>query len=464
MTTTYQSTRSNNLRLSDESRNKSDEFNQIADLLPDKPIFTKCGKDYAGSVWTNLQKNPDKKFHEPGNLLSKQEAKEWIAEGGNIGIATGRLFDGIGFVNFDIDNSEALEGEAKAILEGHSLFKENTKHDNTNYIVQVDNQETIDLLDAYPTTLTHLTDDDGDDIEIFANEFHAVIPPSEVQHSECSDDKPCNGIGTGTYTLESINRNAEPLHKSTGERLGELWGIEPERNEPAYDEPDKTTEYPSVEPKVNVITEFENNVPHVNTSDEQKDPIEIFQEREEFMKYGDWEGQSEFIQLWNGDFSSVSGSNPQGPGEERLANKIGFFWGRNEELIKYFMSTVPFQSHYQQYPSHRKDLLEKATDVDWCYCEGVRFETKLTVAAYLWGRDSKTVNELADETGITGKQVRRVLDVLEAEGLIDWTHGKVVNDGITHGYISKLERVCDKYEDNIEKKNVESTNVEKVRI
>lgn len=427
------------------------ELELIFDALPDKSIFTKCGADYAGGNETGWLK--------PHNLLSKSEARRWIAEGGNIGLATGRFFDGIAYVNFDIDNQQAVEGEAKAILESHVVLKFDTKHDNTNYILSVDTEQKLGLLDAYPTTLTHLTDGEQDDLEIFANQFHAVIPPSEVAHKHCSEGKECNNK-SGQYNLHSVNKDAEPLSRSAIERLGELWDIEPEPDEESdggNPKPDEDRNIPSVEPNVNIITEFAENVPHVNTWGEEKKPVELFKRREHYMKHGDWKRQEHFRELYNGHFESVSGSNPQGKAEMRLANYIGFFFGKNEEIVKYFMSNLPYETHYEQYDSHRKQLLEYATSVDWVYCEGVSFRTKLLVAEDILVHGTQaetTVQEIASNIDKSEQSVRNALDILVAEDVVSQeSEGRrriYMNEGVTEKYCEELKEVMVKYEDDEE--------------
>jgi len=453
MTTTYQYTVSNNIRLSDESRNKSDEFNQIADNLPNNSIFTQCGGDYKGGEVNG--------YTHKENLLTKERALTHLQDGGNVGIVLGKWIDGVTYVLFDVEETDILPADIESIIQGHAVLTFDSPHLGRNRLVQIQSQKTYDLLRSLSQgeSVNWFRDGDKEDLEIMTS-GHAMIPPSSIDHRTCSDNKPCSGEGEDRYILQSVNPTAETIDYDTVDRLGELLDLTSSEES----EPERPTEtdidVPSPIPKINPKKEFADNVPSVSHT---------FDDRLEFMKFGDWEGQSEFIQLWNGNFESVSGSNKQGRGECKLANYIGFFFGRNEDMIRFIMSTLPFETHYQKYPRHRKNLLNFTKNVNWCYCEGVDFETKLSVVLGIWGEDTTTVNELSEQAEISKRQVRNALDILESEDLIRRNKvGRkryILNDGVTQGYVMELEKICEKYEEKEDmNEQTNNSNVEKVKI
>jgi len=311
-------------------------------------------------------------------------------------------------------------------------------------------EETYEYLDS-------LQEIEKFDMEILTQDNGVTLPPSDISHRECSDNKPCNGIGRDAYTLQEVNVGTPSLSLEDAQQLASILEIEPEEEtEPSiqYDnnqDPDAPGAF-EVTNSINILKEFEKNVPSVSDS---------FQDRKDRMLYSDWDAQEHFIKLWNGNFEEVSGSNPQGKAECRLANYIGFWFGRNQKIIQYFMENLDFKTHYEKYPSHRKNLLEYATSVDWVFCEGVSFETKFIVAFNLMGNDYHTVNSLADEIDTVSKrQIRYTLPILQTEGVISKEKdGKeYVYDAteLTEGYLLGLDGVLDKHDTPEEEDPVET--------
>lgn len=435
---------------------ESEIFEQVADNLIDTNIYAQCGSDYKGGEVTG--------YNRQENLLSREEAQEHIRQGGNVGIVLGTEINGVQYVLFDVEKTGILPPDLETIIQAHAVLTFDSPHEGRNRLVRIDDKETYALLRslAKRETVNHLTPGDKDDLEIITS-GHAMIPPSSIDHATCSEEKQemtgCGGIGEDRYILQSVNPTAPAIDYDAVERLGDLLGLTPTEEE---EEPERKTtadiDAPEPIPKINPKKEFQENVPSVSHT---------FDDRIDYMKFGDWEGQEHFLKLWNGNFEDVSGSNKQGKAECKIANYIGFFFGRNKNMIRFIMSTLPFESHYQEYPRHRKNLLEFASNVDWCYCEGVRFETKLKVAFRLWGRDVKTVSELAEETDLSEWQVRRTIDILEAEGLVGRNSvGRkryILNYLITEGYILDLEQICEKY-DKPKKPEDLTANVTRIQI
>jgi len=423
-----------------DSIDNSIDQDQIFSTLPDKPIYTKIGKH-------------GKKPHETGwnkkkNLLTPEEAKEHIEEGGNFGIALGKEFDGRIFVTFDIEKSDVIDYYTKSIIDSHAILKWKTPHGGMNRLVAV-SPETYELIDSFSTKIKHITDNDSADLEFLTNN-HSLLPPSEINHSHCNESKDnCPGIGFDEYTLESINASAFPMSIEAVRQIADSLEIEPEEEKKPYSkENDRFDEsdIPSPKPSFDKVMEEWKNVPSVEHS---------FEERKNYMMFGDWKGQEEFIKLYNGNFENMSGSNVKGRAECRIASKIGFFFGRNETIIRFFMDMLPFDTDYQKYPQHRKYALESGSKhIDWCYSKGVSFECKLNIAFRISINECTNVQELEEITGFSEKQIQRVLPILKAEGVINsYREGRKTiweNEGITEGYLENLYDVCEKYEEEDE--------------
>ena len=417
-------------RVSENSQENQRIFSKICSVLPDKPIFTKVKK---GTV-----EGKGYGFNRQENLLSKSEALDWIKKNGNIGIALGVWIDGVIYVNFDIEYEGAIDDKTRSIIDSHAVVREKTKHGNTNRIARIADGRAYELLRSYGESHNHLTEGQSDDLEIITK-GHAVIPPSEYNHKHCSEEKDCNQQDrTTTYLLDRV-QDCEPLSYDTVEEIGELLELESDETDDSSlpISSDDFENVPSVEPTTNVLKEFNENVPSVSHS---------FNDRKQYMLFADWKGQEQFIQLFSGDFSSISGSQKQAKAECKIANTIGFYFGRNEQIIKFFMDSLEFETYYSKYPKHRKQLLQWATSVDWCYCEGVSFHTKHSVASTVYYTDSRTIGEIQRFTETGKDQTRRALDIIEAEGKITTNNQrKITNQQITEGYLDDLEDLIQKY-------------------
>lgn len=437
--------------LSDEKAG-SDANKQIFDLF-DYDVFIPLEEGRKYSIDTG--------WNEKRNLISQEEAERHLQEGGNVGLVIGKWFDGSTYVLFDIEEWGILPEDIRSIIDPHALLTEKTTHDGMNRILEIDSREAYDLLDSYPTTITDIREGESADVELLTN-TGTPLPPSEIDHTNCPESKDgCDGEGLGRYVLQSINPEAPAMDLDSVRRLGELLGIEAQ--EPRESEiplGNEDSEAPPVDPKVDPQKEFEDNVPSVEQD---------FRERYNYMMEGDWDGQEEFDRLWNGDFSAISGSNRQGRAECKLANKIGFFFGRNRSMIQFLMSTLPFDSYYSKYPKHRKQLLEWASGEDWVFCEGVSFAAKYETALQIWLEESTTVSKITEQTERQEDAVYRSLDTLLAEGVIENPRtGVYENSGITEGYLNRLYNVDEKHnperhsqriEDSINNSNVNSINV-----
>ena len=200
--------------------------------------------------------------------------------------------------------------------------------------------------------------------------------------------------------------------------------------------PSKNEDYanvPDPSPKINIERVFKNNVPCINHD---------FQKRMNYMMYGDWEGQKEFLQLYHGDFSGTS--ERERSTECKIANTVGFFFGRNEDIVRYFMDIVPFDTHYESDIRHRKNLLEWATKQGPVYHEGVSYLAKAEIAQIIQNDEETTVNDIEEKSDYSKKQIQRAIDVFEAEKVINvealqHNEFRITNDSITENYISQID-------------------------
>jgi len=430
-----------------DSRTDTQIFGRIANNLIDERLFIPIDEDKKYST--------EPGWNERENFVSSRQGKTHINEGGNIGVILGNWIEGTTYVLFDIEKDGILPDDVKSVIDPHTVVSFRTPHGGHNRLVRIENQDAYDLLNRFQTTLTDLSEGDSDDLELITNGA-SPIPPSEVAHGQCSGAKPCGGFGSDRYTTISINPSPEPLGIHAVERLGDLLELEPD-TDPDYDSKD-IGEVPSPNPTFNIKKEFDRNVPHVEHS---------FNDRLEYMKFGDWKAQEHLLDLWNGNFDDISGSNKQGKGECRLANHIGFFFGRNERMVRLLMSQVPFESHYQKYPSHRKFLLKKATNVDWIYCDEVHLGTKLVIADAIRIEESISKTELQEKANVSERHIQRIVPILEKENVITTdTNNReltIKNTGITQGYIGRLDNIANEKDDFDEEKDT-STNVTTVEI
>ncbi|WP_144427177.1 hypothetical protein [Halolamina pelagica] len=129
-------------------------------------------------------------------------------------------------------------------------------------------------------------------------------------------------------------------------------------------------------------------------------------------------------------------------------------------MIQFLMSTLPFDSYYQKYPSHRKQLLNWASGEEWVFCEKVSFDAKYATALQFWREDTTSVAEITDNTTREEDAVYRTLDILQAEGVIEKIgKGEYRNTGITEGYLNRLYNVTQKNNPDRHPKSIDvSTN------
>ena len=424
------------------------EFERVSGTIIDESVYVPLEKHQKHSY----QKNWNKK----DNLIPQEKAISHIRQGGNIGLILGTWIEGSIYVLFDIEQEGILPDSLKDIIDLHTVISFRSPHGGFNRIIQIQNEESYELLNSYRTTISDIRDNDNADLELITNGA-SPLPPSEISHLKCPDSKEdCRGIGKDRYTTISLNPEAPPLDKDTVERIGNILELHSIPQSDSVNQSGDIDNVPPAIPKINIQSEFENHVPHVSDS---------FEDRKQKMMYGDWKGQERFIQLWHGNFEVISGSNKQGKAECILANYIGFWFGRNENMVRLFMSLLPFETHYEKYPSHRKFLLEKATESGLVYHEKISFSAKHNIAQEIHLTEETTVKELEETTEYGDKHIRSVIDVLEAEKVVSKEKDVITNQNVTDGYLDKIEKIRQSYVDNgQDEKDRDHSNVERTRI
>lgn len=427
------------------------EFNLIADSLEDSNIYVPANKQYKNSFEAG--------WDEKHNLITKNEAKTHLRKGGNISLKLGTFFNNVAYVGFDVEQKGILPEALRVLIDTYALETHKSLHDGLNRIVRVNDREVYELLDSIPKTHTNVTEGDSEDIELLINDS-ITLPPSKVNHKHCNDTKPCNGKDrVGGYDLIEVNPEAPTLQVEAVEQICDILNVDPEREkEPDYTSEEEVSNVPSPSPSFNIQEEFNDNVPSIEHS---------FSDRLEYMKFGDWKGQTHFLELYNGNFSNVSGSNKQGKAEMKLANYIGFFFGNNKDIVRLLMDNVPFDSHYSKYDSHRKTLLEYATSVDWCYCDNLHLGTKYDIALEIWLNESITKTNLKEKAEVSKSHIDRILTVLKTENVIE-TKNKdeltIENKAITQSYIERLDNIAEERTDNDNNPEKTNSNVSRVSI
>ena len=171
----------------------------LLDVLPaDADIITKAGKTYKGGA--------EKGWLE--NTLTPGEAREWVSEGGNIGIAHGAEVFGGRIVVLD-DERDCLPEVAAGLVEHAVLAEVSSPHGGRNRFLVV-SEDAYRRLRNGPGKLDHLTEEAGLDLEISTGS-HSLIPPSTIEHKRCNDTKPCDGTGVDRYHWVVVNPDLDLL-------------------------------------------------------------------------------------------------------------------------------------------------------------------------------------------------------------------------------------------------------------
>jgi hypothetical protein len=146
------------------------------------------------------------------------EAGVWIQKGNNVCIKLGGI-DSDNWTMFvlDVEETGDLPDQAIDVIDRCTLAIFESPHGGRNRAIRVTDGAS-DRLDDVKTKID--LDDDGDhEIELLTS-GHALVPPSKVNHSKCSDTKEgCPGHGSDEYQLIEGYPDAEVMTETNVEEL-----------------------------------------------------------------------------------------------------------------------------------------------------------------------------------------------------------------------------------------------------
>jgi len=269
-----------------------------------------------------------------------------------------------------------------------------------------------------------------------------VGPGSEL--TDC-DHGCCTPFSPGEYVIKN-NTEIQEVSREELESVTEL---------------DLQPVTPTIEPETTEITDTigpneltESGYHPVKSWDSVPHTKHSYFDRKDRIFNQKWYGKEQFMQLYNGEYTSLnlSGSDPVGVGESILAAQLGFWFARNRKIVAYEMENLPHETKYSQNPYHRKSVLDFAESVDWVYCEGVELACKYDIAGILelYSDRTRTVNDIQriSQNPQTGepwsrKHILNALDIMECEGVVEKNtinHGKheYTNVGIDESYLNGI--------------------------
>lgn len=190
-------------------------------LSTDTPLLTKTRsgtKKGAGAGWKD-----------PENLLTADEAWQWIENGGNVGVGLGLdMGGGSKLVVIDVEEEGALPGTVELIEEYAQAVWE-SPHGGLNRLVAA-TPGAYALLDDVKTKVD-LDNDSEYELELLTD-GHSLIPPSVVEHRDCRDSKDgCPGEGKGWYRLVDTNHDADAMTEDIARELLDQLDLDPDEGQ-----------------------------------------------------------------------------------------------------------------------------------------------------------------------------------------------------------------------------------------
>lgn len=417
----------------------SDKNSRIFQLFPnDLTLFTIAPQGEKGGFNNWSEK-----------LRSAPIAKRRTELNGNIGIKLGKVQDRY-FVVFDKEKNGELPEIVRQNIRWYCWAMWESPHNGTNYLLEV-SERAYRLFDQYKEKV-YITDENNHDLEILSS-GHALIPPSEIDHSECSENKPCNGEGTGEYQLIELDPTKRTLTEGTTREVIDTLPVREKSDGSSSSSSGEVSgdfEIPEIRDSYNPDQYFKNNIPGNDS----------LQERLQTMIYGDWP-KDEFERLLYGEYQDRSVN------ELQLRSYVAWWFCGDRRMVQWF-----FEEHLQQYRSrdsttkyeeneyHKRDILDFDSYVNPpYYSTEVSFELRKQTAKEIYEEEHITVNELhgslyyskGTELGIYSKrQIQNCLHLLEKQGLIE----RVSNTGweneqIDKNYLDKLRELIEEYDHNV---------------
>lgn len=193
----------------------------IADIgLPSgEPILTRARPGTKAGI--------DDNFHQAESLMTLQEAREWVAGGGNYGFALGqKTSEETLLVVLDVEIQGKLPPKTAEIVDKYSRVVYSSPHGGENSLVAA-TPDAYELLNSVSTEID-LDDDGVVELEILTN-IHALGPGSAIDHENCRDSKAhCPGEGRDPYELVTADPDAPVIERSTAGELVATLGVDPE--------------------------------------------------------------------------------------------------------------------------------------------------------------------------------------------------------------------------------------------
>lgn len=401
-------------------------------------IFTKAPKGSKGgySGWTE-------------NLLTPSEAQYRLDEyNDNIGIKLGEAINGEYLVCFDKESGGSVPERFQKFAEQYALAIWQSPHGGTNYLVSV-TPTAFELLDTYKQKV-YITDDERHDLEILTSK-HCLIPPSEIDHSQCSEKKPCNGTGLDEYSLVELNPQADSVTRDIAEEniIEEL----PVREQ--SDDSGSSTSSTSASEEID-LPKLPDSFNPEQYHDSNIPGNDSFRERLDAMISGELM-DDRFQQLWFGHYNDRSRS------ELKLRSYVAWAFCGDRNMVQYiFEQILPAYrdrpTKYEMNEYHANDVLNIEVNPPF-YCPGISFELRKQTAKQMMELERTTVDDLTGELFyVSGgsiheygdDSIRNALQLLEKQGLVERiSNTEYVNDGITQDYVDEIDNLIDEYDYNV---------------
>jgi hypothetical protein len=159
--------------------------------------------------------------------MTAQEAREWVRQGGNVGIKLGDVeSDDWTPLVVDVEEAGGLPDHATKMVERYTLAVFESPHGGRNRLILVTDDAYYRLDDV--KTKIDLDSDGEHEVELLTS-VHALVPPSRVNHSNCKNGKDgCPGHGVGQYELAEWSPNADVMTEADAEELFTALGMNPD--------------------------------------------------------------------------------------------------------------------------------------------------------------------------------------------------------------------------------------------
>jgi hypothetical protein len=248
---------------------------------------------------------------------------------GNVGIKLGKVH-GRYFIVFDKEKNGELPETVRQNIRWYCWAIWQSPHNGTNYLLEV-SERAYKLFDQYKEEV-YITDDSNHDLEILSS-GHALIPPSKIDHSECSENKPCDGEETGEYQLIELDPTKRTLTEGTAKEVIDTLPVREKSDDSSSNGSGETSgdfEIPELRENFNPKRYFKNNIPGNDS----------LQERLRKMIYGDWNGKEEFDRLLYGEYQDRSIN------ELQLRSYVAWWFCGDRRMVQWF-----FEECLHQYRS-----------------------------------------------------------------------------------------------------------------